>query len=479
MDNVVPSENQLQAHDENVDPEVARVMSKLSLSIAVIAFVVLVLCPILICLVSDRSHRFCCRAWQPFTQCQVMSLVILFLITSSIAVKYSNSLQTVDDQDYQGKMRVVGVSYRQQREQEGQSKSPRYVWSYHAVFTLDWGYEWACPMHNNVQCKASEVTYCTRRICSNTNGNECSSTEQEAALKLIVECAEEIYNPDNESYDMPIDWNEGPSNDLNWPSIVAYGDCNSCRATLQVPSNSRLKRLRYATLAMTCAMAFVLLIMLSMWLQQAIAFEWRWRRESRAIGTSHNERVTELPQRVEGASTPSCRPPTIPKSLCFQERLQETTMVVAENDLVMAVNEVEGGDDEVISVDAESSLDLYFDAVFETSIDWGKEESINTESDKAPPVSSRRLADTMLLRLPSAKKSSNGDRKDLVSCVCAICLSPFRVDEQVSWSPHDACTHAFHTSCLMEYANASHADPRADDADDNVIACPLCRHPFA
>lgn len=48
---------------------------------------------------------------------------------------------------------------------------------------------------------------------------------------------------------------------------------------------------------------------------------------------------------------------------------------------------------------------------------------------------------------------------------CAICLSSFRLKENVSWSPGDSCRHCFHTACLAAWLL-----PKDQ--------CPCCRQVF-
>lgn len=51
----------------------------------------------------------------------------------------------------------------------------------------------------------------------------------------------------------------------------------------------------------------------------------------------------------------------------------------------------------------------------------------------------------------------NGEQQKLrdVANVCVICLSPFHVDERISWSSNPACEHIFHHSCIMNWMKTS------------------------
>mmetsp|Transcript_4389 Transcript_4389/g.9759 ORF Transcript_4389/g.9759 Transcript_4389/m.9759 type:complete len:626 (+) Transcript_4389:105-1982(+) len=96
---------------------------------------------------------------------------------------------------------------------------------------------------------------------------------------------------------------------------------------------------------------------------------------------------------------------------------------------------------------------------------------------------------TWVLQLPRTTDSHQQQKQ--VSCVCAICLSAYKVDETVSWaamgventttqgstsssSSHSGCPHAFHTACIVKYAKTS----TASQTNSTVVPCPLCRQPF-
>ncbi|GKY99787.1 hypothetical protein MPSEU_000932500 [Mayamaea pseudoterrestris] len=48
---------------------------------------------------------------------------------------------------------------------------------------------------------------------------------------------------------------------------------------------------------------------------------------------------------------------------------------------------------------------------------------------------------------------------------CPICMSAFKVNEIVSWSPNEQCNHVYHHECIKEWL-LRHSD------------CPFCRHVF-
>lgn len=50
---------------------------------------------------------------------------------------------------------------------------------------------------------------------------------------------------------------------------------------------------------------------------------------------------------------------------------------------------------------------------------------------------------------------------------CAICLEPYKENDDVSYSKHQNCTHAFHTSCILSWLK-----------DEFRNDCPCCRGPY-
>ena len=50
---------------------------------------------------------------------------------------------------------------------------------------------------------------------------------------------------------------------------------------------------------------------------------------------------------------------------------------------------------------------------------------------------------------------------------CAICLEPYKENDDVSYSKHQNCTHAFHSSCIVAWLK-----------DELRNDCPMCRGPY-
>lgn len=67
------------------------------------------------------------------------------------------------------------------------------------------------------------------------------------------------------------------------------------------------------------------------------------------------------------------------------------------------------------------------------------------------------------LELPAG--ACNGGRS--VPAACAICLCPYEVHDEVTWSPEVACLHAFHKDCIVSWL-----------AKKSQHLCPCCRQSF-
>lgn len=144
-------------------------------------------------------------------------------------------------------MRITGVNFKLRSESHctssstdsstGSSSSTNrrctYTTYYDADFDLNWGYQWACPDDNNRVCD-SKLTFCSVKVC---NSQSCSFDATDEAFSRVYECAARRYDPTMvDSYYTEFDPLVGPSQDENWPSVIAYGDCGQCSSLLTVPS---------------------------------------------------------------------------------------------------------------------------------------------------------------------------------------------------------------------------------------------------
>lgn len=81
----------------------------------------------------------------------------------------------------------------------------------------------------------------------------------------------------------------------------------------------------------------------------------------------------------------------------------------------------------------------------------------------------------------------------LVSSGCAICLSLFRAEENITWSSNAECTHIFHTDCVLHWylavgrkAHRRRVRNNPEMSDEEALskicgfplACPCCRQDF-
>ena len=95
----------------------------------------------------------------------------------------------------------------------------------------------------------------------------------------------------------------------------------------------------------------------------------------------------------------------------------------------------------------------------------GQPKEINSASKKARSIATIEEAD----------KKVRGESR-LVPSMCAICLSSYRVQEQVCWSQNSQCPHAFHLKCLERMARYALNNAVGDSG--RCLHCPLCRQNF-
>jgi hypothetical protein len=87
-------------------------------------------------------------------------------------------------------------------------------------------------------------------------------------------------------------------------------------------------------------------------------------------------------------------------------------------------------------------------------------------------------ADTLVLSLPFPDQPAPTYSSAQVRSVadgCQICLSPFASGQSLSWSPHPACCHVFHRSCIQAWLLTVSMDCSGHGGE---ATCPCCRLPF-
>mmetsp|Transcript_13100 Transcript_13100/g.24819 ORF Transcript_13100/g.24819 Transcript_13100/m.24819 type:complete len:400 (-) Transcript_13100:204-1403(-) len=200
----------------------------------------------------------------------LVAATFFLVIVSFLLAGYATARRVLDVQDYKGPMRLVGWStngnqiYTTEHHADEGEKSVhgRTHWWEHSLrveFQVDWGYEWGCPDHNDQVCISSNVKEssptCENIICSTTKDDyACSEEEFQAALEAVTNCANAIFDPqgvDKGFYEpYTTDPTQGPSQDVNWPHLVAYGNCNNCHVTTTAPRAHVLKGFRAAVLVL-------------------------------------------------------------------------------------------------------------------------------------------------------------------------------------------------------------------------------------
>lgn len=182
----------------------------------------------------------------------IVGTPVMFLMALLFCLSYSSILFRYDKTDHVGMARIVGVTFEEYYRPEFKSKREKKGFHYQAVLELDWGYEWACPEFSSEEgqpkhCKSTVVPV----ACSiEVEGQQDLGWDKayNEALQESQECVMTRYSFDgNMSNHTPYDPLLGPSSDIDWPTILIMGDCESCQANVYEDELFRLERLRIAS----------------------------------------------------------------------------------------------------------------------------------------------------------------------------------------------------------------------------------------
>lgn len=204
--------------------------------------------------------------------CGWMALLFLF-VGSIVMAKYSENAQVAIQYNYLGPMRVKGTTIYQRQVARGCNNRLLScgfedihccVYQEYAVqVELEWGYDWACPREHDKLCVSTNNTYepCTTVACIHTTASTtCDSQKLQAAQLETATCAEMLFRTDV-NYPQIYNPRDAPGSD--WPTWLAFGDCNTCTARFIVPSNDKIQRLKivgYLFLSTGLGIIMVLLI---------------------------------------------------------------------------------------------------------------------------------------------------------------------------------------------------------------------------
>jgi hypothetical protein len=255
----------------------------------------------------------CCCGNKLKCDCWLVTATIFFIISMGLLAIYSFQLDTLNRQDYLGPMRITGVYFKLRTEKTctsssssssttggGSSSSTTQKCAsttyYDAILDVNWGYDWACPDLNDKVCD-SEVTICSTKACG---GAGCTASQEEKAFTKVYDCAVQTYNPDlvYEDFDSLV----GPANDVNWPSVVAYGDCDKCNSQLAVPNLTVARGFKIAGgvfLLIAVAIACGLLVRRLMKYVRSR----RGNSSDGAVAATNKNTIDSLPQRDVVATT--------------------------------------------------------------------------------------------------------------------------------------------------------------------------------
>eukprot|EP00977_Amphora_coffeiformis_P013612 scaffold3600_cov171-Amphora_coffeaeformis.AAC.17 len=93
---------------------------------------------------------------------------------------------------------------------------------------------------------SSTVEKCHIRACKKGRGS-CRKDEWANARAASRQCVIDTYYNESFPYTPYEEFRLGPSNDIDWPNVVAFGDCNICKVYSNGTTNTSYERLHIAT----------------------------------------------------------------------------------------------------------------------------------------------------------------------------------------------------------------------------------------
>lgn len=143
-----------------------------------------------------------------------------------------------------------------------------------------------------------------------------------------------------------------------------------------------------------------------------------------------------------------------------RDALQKTTMLVESKHLVKR---------------NDGSANLPTESIREEDKEDAKEETRDSEADVDVEMAEMATTEYDLYLVDDSERefshltlpedSHHGAR--MVPAACAICLCPYEVGDEVSWSPESECQHAFHRDCITSWLSKKRQQ-----------LCPCCRQVF-
>ena len=105
--------------------------------------------------------------------------------------------------------------------------------------------------------------------------------------------------------------------------------------------------------------------------------------------------------------------------------------------------------------------------LYECSNSSSRVEDILTESVFAQMMNSIRQYSSTRSQVVDNSDGRQQQQQQQKQC-CTICLETYKVGDEIAYSYHPSCHHAFHKSCIVEWIRS----------DSRKNECPICRHTF-
>jgi hypothetical protein len=180
---------------------------------------------------------------------------LLALIPGMVVLAvYCKRMNEVEQHEYYGPMYISGYQTEFYRWYEPCLNDEGTCRGFHGQLNVSWGMEWGCPGYTDRWCSDTATDHdCTMDVCHHPGGyggyiweddDECGEEEaypegQQAAEQCIIDKYElsewlDELQSDNHDYDR----NETPEATTAWPQVNMYGNCDTCKAKVEVPLES-------------------------------------------------------------------------------------------------------------------------------------------------------------------------------------------------------------------------------------------------
>jgi hypothetical protein len=176
---------------------------------------------------------------------------LLALIPGMVVLAvYCKRMKVVDQYEYYGPMYISGYQTEFYHWYEPCLDDRGTCRGFHGQLHVSWGMEWGCPDYTDRWCSNAVMTDhdCTKDVCHHPDvygyyecGDEEAYPDGQQATEQCIINKYELFDwlEDLQSHNHGYNRNETPDEaSTAWPQAIVYGDCDTCKAKVEVPLQS-------------------------------------------------------------------------------------------------------------------------------------------------------------------------------------------------------------------------------------------------